>query len=197
VSNTERVNFAPGGTIRIDGSYGDLSIEGWDEPALEITVTKSVPYDYKPKPPQEGTKQLAAVQVMAKRVSDSELEISTGKGKDDVMIQYHIRAPRESKLVIHHGNGSVFVSDIDGDIETAASRGDIVLMLSAPGPYSIDAGTKLGTIVSDFAGESRRHHFVGRAFTTGSSEALRHISLRMGYGGITIKSPFAAAAPEP
>jgi hypothetical protein len=41
VTKTERVNFLPGGTIQVDNSYGYLTVEGWDEPAVEITVAKS------------------------------------------------------------------------------------------------------------------------------------------------------------
>jgi hypothetical protein len=40
-TSTERVKFAPGGTIRLDNSYGYLTVEGWDEPEVEVTVTKS------------------------------------------------------------------------------------------------------------------------------------------------------------
>ncbi len=40
VTSTERVNFLPGGTIRLESSYGYLTVEGWDEPEVAITVTK-------------------------------------------------------------------------------------------------------------------------------------------------------------
>ena len=42
ITGTERVDFAPGGTIRIRGSYGSVSVEGWDQPEVEIIVTKSL-----------------------------------------------------------------------------------------------------------------------------------------------------------
>ena len=41
-TTTERMNFAPGGTIRVEHSYGDLRVEGWDRPEVKITVTKSL-----------------------------------------------------------------------------------------------------------------------------------------------------------
>lgn len=41
VVTTDRVDFAAGGTIRVEGSAGDLNIEAWDEPRIEITVTRS------------------------------------------------------------------------------------------------------------------------------------------------------------
>jgi hypothetical protein len=188
MTNTERMNLAAGGTIRIDHSWGDLSIEGWDQPEMEITVIKSMPYDYKLKQPHEATEHLNGVQVVTKRISDDEVMISTAKTKGDVMIEYRIHAPRDSKLVIHHGAGSVSVSDMAGDIEASGSRGDIMLMVPRQFTYAVDAQTKLGTIVSEFDGDSRKHHLVGRSFTRSNASASRIMRLRMGYGGITIKA---------
>jgi hypothetical protein len=207
VTNTEHMNFAPGGTIRFDDSYGELNIEGWDLPEVEITVIKTMPYDYnQPK----ATKHVNGVQVMTKRMSDNELVISTtletydgllsstAKTKGDVSIEYRIHAPHDTKLVIHHGTGTVHVTDIAGDIEANGSRGDIVLMLREPGSYSIDAKTQFGTVVTDFAGNVKRTFFlIGRTLATGKASGSHRIYARMGYGGITVKTlPKEAYAPS-
>ena len=42
VTSTETVNFAPGGIVRITGSYGDVTVEGWEQPSVEVTLTKSL-----------------------------------------------------------------------------------------------------------------------------------------------------------
>jgi len=68
------MNFAPGGTIRLDDSYGELNIEGWELPEVEITVIKTMPYDYNQS---EATKHVNGIQVMTKRMSDNELVITT------------------------------------------------------------------------------------------------------------------------
>jgi hypothetical protein len=188
-TNTETIRFAPGGTIRVEHSYGDLSIDGWDRPEVEITVIKSLPYGYKLEQPQEATKHWDRIQVMTERKSDNELVISTSRqSKDDVMVEYRIHAPQDSKLVIHNGPGFVIVSDMTGDTEATGSRGDIVLMLPEQLTYKIDAKTKLGTIVSDFKGHSRKHHLTGRSFISANESASRSLRLRMGYGGISIKA---------
>jgi len=188
-TNTETIRFAPGGLIRVEHSYGDLSIDGWDRPEVEVTVIKSLPYGYKLQQPQEATKHLDRIQVVTERTSDTELMISTSyKSKDDVMLEYRIHAPQDSKLVIHNGPGSVIVSDVTGNIEATGRRGDLVLMLPEQLTYTIDAKTKLGTIVSDFEGHSRKHHLTGRAFTNATESASRSLRLRMGYGGISIKA---------
>jgi Putative adhesin len=197
LTNTERMNFAPGGVIRIDDSYGELNVEGWDQPEVEITVIKTMPYDYNQS---EATKHVKGVEVMTKRMSDNELVISTtletydsllsstAKTKGDVWLEYQIHVPHDTKLVIHHGAGTVHVTNIAADVEATGSRGDIVLMLREPGSYSIDAKTTFGTIASDFGGNAHRYHFVGRSFATGNTPASHRIYVRMGYGGITVKT---------
>src|ERR1700722_4116832 len=47
LSSIESVSFAPGGTIRFDNSFGDLYVEGWDQPRVEMTLIKSFD-DYAP-----------------------------------------------------------------------------------------------------------------------------------------------------
>src|SRR5437660_1959379 len=77
VTKTERVNFAPGGIIHINDSFGGLNVEGWDRPEVEITVTKFIWDASKPKQQQEAASRLEGVQVVTKRSSETELTIST------------------------------------------------------------------------------------------------------------------------
>ena len=102
------------------------------------------------------------------------------------MVEYQIHAPRESRLVIHHGGGYVFVGGVTGEIEATSRHGDIVLMLPGPGPYSIDAKSKFGYVSSDFLGDSLSQYLVGQRFKGVSPPPSRRIYLRMGFGGITI-----------
>jgi hypothetical protein len=209
-STTQRMNFAPGGTIRIDHSYGDLRVEGWDLPEAEITEIKSMPYNYRLKQPDEASMHLENVHILTERKSSAEVVISTTlptrsgfflpflprKTTGSVLIECKIHVPRDSNLVIHHGTGSVLVSDVTGNIEATCGRGDILLMLPETGAYSFDAKSKLGTVISDFEGTSRlRRYRLGESYTNGRSPSSM-IRLRVGFGGITIKSvsPEAYAA---
>jgi hypothetical protein len=196
VTSTETVNFAPGGIIRITGSYGDVSVEGWEQPKVEVTVIKALSYGFS----NEDKERLERVHVATDRRSDSELSISTsapsanrfvhpfgGKG-GGVALEYWIRVPRSSRLVIKHGVGMVSVSNVVGDIDAAGSRGDLLVALPAPGPYAIDARSKLGVVSSDFAGSPRLALYrLGERFATSDAIAAPRIRLRMGFGGITIK----------
>jgi hypothetical protein len=115
-----------------------------------------------------------------------------------VKVEYRIHVPRNSNLSILRSKGFFSVTGITGDIDAADSRGDIVLMLPELSTYSIDAHTNLGVVASDIGGVDRSHHLIGRKFTSDASPT-HHLSLKMGFGGITIKelpplTPPAAAA---
>src|SRR5580692_7039786 len=77
VTNTDRVNFAPGGLIRLNHSYGDMTVEGWDRPEVEITVVKTMPFDYQAKHPEVASQDMEAVRITTERRSDAELAIGT------------------------------------------------------------------------------------------------------------------------
>lgn len=191
--HTEQMTFAPGGTVRIDESHGDVYVEGWDQPKVEVTVVKSMPYEYKRKHPEEASKHLDSVRVVTERKSATELTISTThpgrKNTDAVIIEYEIHVPRDSKLIIQHAKGSVFAIGLTSDMEVTCSRGDIQLMLRDSSAYSIDAATKLGTVISDFEGTTKlRRYRLGERYAAASAQSSPHIRLRMGFGGITIKA---------
>ena len=198
VTKTERVPFAPGGTIRLDNSYGYLTVEGWDAPEVEITVIKSTASFYEPSQQQSAEQPFAQVRVAAERRSDKELAISTTspvrhrflpKAPRSVTVEYRIRVPRDSRLVVHHDNGYVWVSDVTGDIDVRSHTGDMIVMLSDAGPYSIDARTRMGSVSSDVTGKtlSRLSQFlVGSHFDYTSQTPKRRVYLLMGRGSIEI-----------
>jgi len=193
-SHTDRLDFAPGGTIRFEASYGSLIVDGWDQPQIEVTVTKSMPYYYEKG---RGAKNLERVKVSADRKSPMEATISTvlpphhnfpfSNPTGSVKMDYQVHVPRDSHLVIHHGSGYVMISNVNGEIEATASRGDIMLLLPEPGPYNIDAKTSFGNVLSDFTGDDHSNHLVGERFAESNTGAAKRIYLRMGFGGITIK----------
>ena len=197
-SNTQLVNFAPGGTIRWNNSYGDLYIEGWDQAQVEITVIKSTHY-YEPAGKEQATQGLETVRVAAERKSDTELAISTtlprrrdwapplpNTKNNGVTMEYRVRVPRDSRLIIDHHGGNVLVGNVTGDIDASNRSGDIMLMLPAKGAYSIDAKSRMGHIASDFAGATWNRYIVGQRFSGAGSSPAHRIHLRTGFGGITI-----------
>ena len=210
-TKTERLTFLPGGVIRIDNSYGYLTVEGWDEPEVEITVAKTTDRFYEPERKVKAERHFEEVQVVAERRSDKELAISTSlpvrhnlvssilpskrivltmpvHSHRGITVEYTVHVPRDSRLVVHHDNGYVWVSDVTEDIEVHSHTGDMIVMLPDPGPYSIDARTRFGSVSSDFTSKANRSFVVGTHFTYTGQAPSRHVHLRMGRGSITIKN---------
>ena len=198
VVTTERVDFAPGGTIQVNGSAGELNIEGWDRPEVEITVTRSTYRADTPKDQDLAKRQLDAIKVTAERKSPTELVINTAfpirsfwakvaHRRPDVQMDYRIRVPRDSKLVLRLSTGDVVVYDVAGDINASVRTGDILMQLPAAGQYSFDAQCRFGGVYSDFAGNN---HVVGRVserFAQSAQAAARKVYLRVGTGSIKIQ----------
>jgi len=196
VSRTEHVDFAAGGTIRVQDSFGSLIVEGWDRPGVELTVVKSM--GFISTPAQTAAQRMDTVHVTMSRGSGNELTVSTNRPAprsfahplrpgSGVTVEYHIRAPRSSRLVINHAGGQISVTGMTGDIEARSHRGDIALMLPDLAGYSIDAHSKLGVVTSDADVATR-----GKA-----SPGSKRLVLRMGFGGIEIKElPHEAVTPS-
>jgi len=203
VTTTDRVNFAPGGLLRLTTSSSNLFVEAWDRPEVEITTIKS----------SRRAKCLDDVHVATDRRSPTELAVTTTLPsrsffdrlfglKCSVTVEEHVNAPRDSRLVIRHDAGYVLVSRISGEIEATSRSGDIVVMLPDPGPYAIDAKSKFGIVSSDFAGTAHRKKLLSEQFVSANPPQSRRIYLRIGFGGITIKevpstpeAPVAAGTP--
>ncbi|MEI9971806.1 MAG: hypothetical protein WDO73_06970 [Ignavibacteriota bacterium] len=205
ITKTQSAPFQPGGTIRVDHTYGELSVEGWDRPEVELTFTKSPDGLYGAKEQDEAGKLAENVSVTFDRKSDSEIDISTAVAhfrrwthpfgpKGRVALEYRLRVPRNSKLAIHHENGEVMVSGVVGDIDATGNAGDIVLLLPETEKYSIDAKNGFGTVWCDIEGD-HRHGLAKSEYTVAGPAGAHKISVRMGRGGIEIKGSPAAAQP--
>ncbi len=196
---TEHADFAPGGLIHINGSYGDLNVEAWDRPGIEVNVINSMPYGYK-QPPDQATAHLDGVHIAIERKTPAEATVTTSlparhlawsppftrHTAGGVSVESEIHVPRDSRLAIHHGTGSVSVSGVIGDIDARAGRGDILLWLP-PGAYSLDVRTKCGIVSPDLAGTAHNQHLIGESFTQANPPPAHRLHLRMGFGAITLK----------
>lgn len=211
-TSTQRLPFAPGGTIRLNDSYGYLAVEGWDEPEVEITVIKSTDRFYWPSQKEQEQQRFERIRVVAERRSDKELVISTvppppkrallvprpllPSARHGVTVDYRIHVPRNSRLEVHHDYGYVWVSDVTGDLDVRSHTGDMTVLLPDPGPYTIDAKTGLGSVSSDFVGNGR-FYLAANHFSYSGPAPSRRIYLRMGRGSIAIKNgPASGPVPE-
>jgi hypothetical protein len=206
VNKTDRADFAPGGTIRITGSHGDLTVEGWDRPEVEVSVNKSTVDLYPQEKADEARQRLDKIAVTLEKKSATELTIATAfpsrtlrrlnRGKSDLILEYRIHVPRDSRIVVQDDLGTVLISEVTGDLEARVGHGDDILMLPASEGYSIDASTKFGNVESDFGGAANRRGFVGRQLAFAPASVKRRVFARVGNGGITVMAVPAAHAPS-
>lgn len=195
VVTTDRVDFAAGGTIRFEGSVGELNIEGWDQPRVEVTVTRVDYVDASEKDREKGI--LERITVKAEKRSANELVITTAlphrnyfvrkvRGATDSDMNYRVMAPRNSHLVIHHGNGDVIVYDVGGDVEASAGVGSVVLQLDDPGQYAIDAHSRIGAVYTDYDGKYRTPLAIGSGFVAPAGAPAHRVFVRVRVGDIDI-----------
>jgi len=202
-AHTDRVDFAPGGTITLSDSFGDLYIEGWDQPAVEMTLIKEM-LDY--DAPKNVSSELESVKFTTDHPSANELKISTTipkhsffrhpfGGKGDVNVRYELHIPRDSHIAIQHGGGNIVIDNVTGSIEARNREGDIVVFLPAQSHYSIDARSKMGTVISELPGQTHVKRFIGESFSGADASSAQRIFLRVGFGGISIKEMPREAQP--
>jgi hypothetical protein len=174
VSNTQRLDFPPGGTLKVTKSFGVLTVEAWDRPDLEITTISSA----------------QGVRVAAERHGD-EVVVSTDLPRHRAFsgfdLEYRIKAPRTAKLIAAHGSGEVNIDGLAGDIQVTLLQGEIMLHLPQEGRYNIDAQSRLGNVNSDFPGpEKRRWWLLGHRSVNKDAQSTHTLNLRVGFGDIVI-----------
>jgi hypothetical protein len=214
VSKTEAMDFPAGGTLRIENSTGDINIEGWDQPGIEITTIKSSKNDQQTENREKTLKELGRVEITAKR-NGNELVIATQYPHHQAPpylwplsrvtnfdLEYDIKLPRNAKIVVRHDAGNIYLDEITGDVDAQARQGQITLRLTGDTPRAIDAKSVSGSINSDFPGQETRKVFTfGHQFVD-SPSAAQSLHLRIGFGDIILlkahdpRSTARAAVPQ-
>jgi len=174
-STTTKLEAAP--TIHLQNSRGEVTIEGWDQPGVEVTVFRWA---------MKRDAALDRVKVSSEKRGD-EIVVATEVGKEhgrDVIVNYEIKAPRGSKLVVEGARGGVYASGIDGPID-AHTRGGVITLL-VPGAPQIDARTTgFGQVYSEFPEQDKRHHWMMDHEVTSSGDGQK-LTLRSEHGDIVI-----------
>lgn len=198
VITDEKVDFAAGGAIDVTAYVGQMNIESWDGPGVDITVTRMAFRAGAPANQDAAKKKLDAIKVTTERKSPTALSIRTElphrgfwarvahRGRD-FQVDYRIRVPRDTKLALRNGTGDVIVHDVAGDIDATVKAGDIVVQLPSAGAYAIDAKCGFGGVYSDFDGDYHTGHLVGERFAQSGAGQARQVRLRVGIGGISIQ----------
>jgi hypothetical protein len=197
VTHTERVDFPAGGTLRLKNSMGELTIEGWDRPDVEITTIKSTALAVASRDRDKASHQLEKVRVSV-APQGSDLVITTEFPRhhflflkwglwpaSDLDLEYRIKVPMNAKVDVDQIAGEVHLENLTSDIRAVDHNGFISLLLPQDGQYDIDAKAKLGDVVSDFPGHGNRTHWFGHQFVQ-ATKAAHQLYLRTSFGDIVI-----------
>jgi hypothetical protein len=206
-AKTERMDFPSGGLLRLNGFPGDLTIEGWDQPGIEITTTKTTKEEYDSSTREKGAAVLDQVRLRSERHGDELVLTLTvprnghfspplpGRTRFDLVS--HIYVPHSARLAVDHGSGNLYVEDVAGNIEAAIRQGTILLRLPDQGQYDIDARSKWGSVTSDFPGQMRKTRWqVGHQFIGHPEGGAQKLNLRAGYGDIIVLKERKPKGPE-
>ena len=193
-TTSDTATIAANGTLRIEGTLGDLNVETCDCTDVRIGVTRYRYADDSEK--AEFEKGLKEISVSVKQENGGpvvtaifphrEFWVKLIKGRTSANVEYRIQVPKGTNLTIHHGSGAVLLMETGGNLDVSADHGDIVTQLPSPGDYAIDARVGVGRVDSDFDGGFHHKHIIGESFVT-KTTSDRHVKLRLNCGDISIQ----------
>jgi hypothetical protein len=197
VGKTENFEFPANGTLRVETSTGELTIEGWDQPGVEISTTASGkdPDGAKISAKRNGDELVVTTEYPHHRAFPwvSPLSVVT-----NFTLDYRIRVPRNAKLIVRHDDGEVHIDNVAGSIQVAARQGLITLRMTGDTVPTIDARSRIGSVNSDFNGAETHHPWpFGHRLEEGKPAAGQNLHLRIGYGDIVILKAHNPEAPRP
>ena len=118
VSSTEQIEFARGGIVRVQKSFGEVQVEGWDKNVVEVTVIKAINAADNPKDQEKARAKLDGVKVTVSKESKNGLLIaSVVPFRKGLTLIYRIKVPQDSDLFIKHDIGEINVTNVVGDME--------------------------------------------------------------------------------
>ncbi len=193
VVDMQQTIFNSGGLLEITDSFGDVEIVGWDQPEIEVVVTKSSQKRYAAADLDRATAALDLIRVTAEQQSTGHLLIRTAfpsraalrpvNGKSNVRLTYTIHVPRQTRLLVKHDMGELKVHDVTANMLLSNRMGDIVLSLPENERYDIDARAKNGGVNSEWCPDHTDR-------LTGDGVTPHQLQLRVGVGEIIVhKTP--------
>jgi len=191
VTHTERADFPAGGLLQFQNSMGELTVEGWDRPDVEITTIKSTKDVFPAADREKMSAELEKVKISVEHQGDS-LIVTTDVPRHHAGpavffdLEYRVKAPMNARLTVAHDKGEVHVDNLTSDIHATVRIGEITLHLPQENQYGIDAKSKVGAVISDFPGNEKRLRWsFGHTFVQ-DTKGAHTLYLRAGFGDIVI-----------
>lgn len=180
------------GLLTIDTRMGDIRVEGWDEPRLEIEAEKVV--RAKSEQAAKGLYDLLKIDLQG---ADQRVVLRTlypprsvwrpFRGESKLSVNYRIRMPFDANLNLRCVDGDVTVRDIVGAQQIRVNYGDVEVRV--PNVYrlrTLQARSLLGYVQSDLHGEDSAGFVQRVSFWNPSGD--QDIIVRVRMGGVYIYS---------
>ena len=174
------------GLLTIDTRMGDIHVEGWDEPRLEIEAEKVVRAKSK-----EAAKPLYDRITVTLEGQDKRVVLRTlypprrlwrpFRGEGHLSVNYRIKMPFDANLTLKCVDGDVWIRGVEGKQQILVNYGDVEI--DVPSVYrlrSLQAHTWLGYVQSDLHGEDRAGFGPRVSFWNPSGDQDIYVKVRMG-----------------
>lgn len=194
-TETQKMTFEPSAALRLDNSIGQVKIEGWTRPDVEVTITKSTKDEYDSDKSAEGAKELEKVKTSFTRKGE-EIVLGTEyhhssmpqpfRGGPPIDILYEIKMPRDARVIVMQDSGDVQLSRLSGEINATVQHGSITVVVPGDSQYIVDAKSKFGTVTSNLAKPDHGLFFFGEHLDYETPKTMHKLYLRAKSGDIVI-----------
>lgn len=180
------------GTLVVETRVGDLRIEGWEEPRVEIEAEKVV----RARSEAKARRHYDRIKIELAG-SDKEVRLRTVypprrlwrplRGASKLSVNYRIRMPFDANLALKCANGAVRIHGLFGHQQIRVNFGDVEINLpSLHRLRSLDARAWLGYVQSDLHGEDAAGF--ARKLSFWNSRGKQDINVRVRLGGVYVYS---------
>jgi hypothetical protein len=182
----------PGETLVVDTRIGDVTVQGWNEPRVEVEAEKLV---------RAGSEKKARKLYEQIRVTlasaDREVHLRAQfpprrpwrlfRGATKLSVNFTIRMPAQSNLVLKCVDGDIRIRGVRGDIQARVGYGDVeVAVPSMWHVRSLDARAFLGYAQSSLQFEGSAGF--GRRLRFWNELGEQDVTVRVRFGGIHVYS---------
>jgi len=174
------------GLLTIDSRTGDIHIEGWDNPRLEIEAEKVVRAKS-----QEAAKPLYEELQVVLQGQDKNVQLRTlypprkvwrpFRGEARLSVNYRIKMPFDANLALKCVDGDVWIRGLVGKQQILVNYGDVEIDIpSLDRLRLLRAHAWLGYVQSDLHGEDKGGFGPGIYFWNPAGEQDINVKVRMG-----------------
>lgn len=174
------------GLLSIDTRVGDIHIDGWDEPRLEIEAEKVVRAGNR-----EAANSLYGRLTVVLKGQDRQVELRTlypprrvwqpFRGESQLSVNYTVRMPFDANLALRCVDGNVWIRGLQGKQRINVNYGDVeVDVPSLDRLRLLYAHTWLGYVQSDLHGENKGGFGPHIIFSNPTGQQEIYVRVRMG-----------------